>query len=224
MTTAAVTRALATGSTALALLSGCDEGEKRTSAVRERSEAVVTTASTAAAKPTASSTAAAKKPPRALCTNQPRGRTPDARIDTASAPSVSAPPTPVPFGKGKWTWVNLWAAWCGPCKEEMPRLHRWQADLRKMGVSVELAFVAMDDDERQLHRFLASQPESGVRATYWLKDETMREKWLGPLGIPVAATLPVHALVSPRGELECIIEGAVDDEDFPRIAALLKGG
>lgn len=208
---------------ALCLAPACDEGENRTGVVRDRNDAVVTKATSTPARPTASAAATAKKPPRALCGTKPRGRTSDARIDTAAAPGTSPPPTPVPFGAGKWTWVNLWAAWCGPCKEEMPRLRRWQTDLRKSGVLVDLAFVAMDDDERQLYRFLSSQPESGTRATYWLKDEAAREKWLGPLGIAVAATLPVHALVSPKGELACLIEGAVDDDDFPGVLAFLKG-
>jgi thiol-disulfide isomerase/thioredoxin len=208
----------------LGLGSACDEGENRTGAVRDRNDAVVTKATSTPAKPSATAGPSAKKPPRALCATKPRGRTPDARIDTAAAPGTSTPPTPVPFGAGKWTWVNLWAAWCGPCKEEMPRLRRWQADLRKAGVLVDLAFIAMDDDERQLYRFLSSQPESGMRSTYWLMDEAAREKWLGPLGIPVAATLPVHALVSPKGELACILEGAVEDEDYPGLLAFLKGG
>jgi thiol-disulfide isomerase/thioredoxin len=205
--------------------SACEEGSDRTKTVRDRNDAVVATASTTSTKAAPTATvSAAKKPPRGLCAAKPKGRPSDARIDTAIAPGAMPPRTPVPFGAGKWIWVNLWAAWCGPCKEEMPRLHRWQAELRKSGVLVDLAFVAMDDDERQLQRFLASQPETGLRATYWLKDEAAREKWLGPFGIPVEATLPVHALVSPKGDLACVIEGAVEDEDFPRIASLLKGG
>lgn len=202
----------------------CAEGEDRTKTVRDRNEAIVSTA-TPAGKPSASAVPA-KKAPRTLCSRKPAGRTPDAksesRIRTASALGAAEPPTPVPFGAGKWIWVNLWAAWCGPCKEEMPRLLRWQSELRRAGVSLDLAFVSMDDDERQLERFLASQPSSGVRSTYWLK-EGDREKWLSSFGISAEATLPVHALVSPAGTLECIIEGAVDDEDFPSIASLVKG-
>ena len=203
-------------------LAACDEGSNRTGTVRDRNEAVVSSA----AQPTPTATVAAsavKKTPRALCTSKPRGKAPDARIDTATAPNADAPPTPVPFGAGKWIWVNLWAAWCGPCKEEMPRLLKWQAELRKSGILLDFAFVSMDDDERQMRRFLASQPEGGVRSTYWLK-EGSRAKWLGPLGISESATLPVHALVSPKGEVACVIDGALDDEDFPRISAVLRGG
>jgi hypothetical protein len=100
---------------------------------------------------------------------------------------------------------------------------KWQAELRKSGILLDFAFVSMDDDERQMRRFLASQPEGGVRSTYWLK-EGARAKWLGPLGISESATLPVHALVSPKGEVACVIDGALDDEDFPRISAVLRGG
>jgi len=220
------TRASSLHAVAWALaLAGCDEADHRVPTVRDRSDAVIATGTAAMPKPTTTAvTSPPKRPARALCSTRPRGRASSAPIDTAVAPNASAPTTPIPFGAGKWIWVNLWAAWCGPCKEEMPRLLRWQSSLRKAGVLVDLAFVAMDDDDRQLLRFLAGQPEGGVRATYWLKDEAAREKWLGPLGIPVAATLPVHALVSPKGELACVIEGALDDEDYPQLSAFLKGG
>jgi thiol-disulfide isomerase/thioredoxin len=199
---------------------GCDEPSERNIAVHERSEAVAATGTGAAE---ASATASARaRPPRALCTKKPSGKPPESTIATAHAAGVSAPPTPIPFGAGKWIWINLWAAWCGPCKEEMPRLMRWQGDLRKAGALVDLAFVSLDDDERQLQRFLASQPANGLRASYWL-EESRREKWLGALGISASATLPVHALVSPKGELTCIIHGALDDHDYPRIAGLLTG-
>jgi thiol-disulfide isomerase/thioredoxin len=31
--------------------------------------------------------------------------------------------------KGKTILLNLWATWCGPCREEMPALNRLQAEL-----------------------------------------------------------------------------------------------
>lgn len=130
------------------------------------------------------------------------------------------PMTP-PFGVGKWVWVNLWAAWCGPCKLEMPRLLTWQQKLSASGVLIDLAFVSLDDDERQLRRFLEAQPQAGVRASYWLPDGSMRSSWLAALGVKESPELPVHALVAPSGQITCVIHGAVEDQDYAAIAAFV---
>jgi thiol-disulfide isomerase/thioredoxin len=44
--------------------------------------------------------------------------------------------------RGKVTLVNLWASWCGPCREEMPALDSLR---REFGDSA-FAFVALSDD------------------------------------------------------------------------------
>ena len=142
-------------------------------------------------------------------------------MKTASAPGTSPLAPTVPFGVGKWVWLNLWAAWCVPCKEEMPRLIAWQSKLRAAGVLVDLAFVSIDDDERQLVRFLDGQPSSGVRASYWLPEGPARGQWLGALGLKESPQLPAHALVAPSGQVTCVIEGAVEDGDYPSLAAFL---
>ena len=48
---------------------------------------------------------------------------------------------------GGFTWVNFWAAWCVPCREEIPRLMGWQKKLTGTGKSFRLHFVSVDDDE-----------------------------------------------------------------------------
>jgi thiol-disulfide isomerase/thioredoxin len=191
---------------------------------KERSNVVVATG-TGSAKAAAPATATATaKAPRKLCAASTTGlQPPKGRIKVAQAAGASAPPTPIPFGAGKWIWVNLWAAWCGPCKEEMPRLLRWNADLRKAGIVIDMAFVSLDDDERQMQRFLDDQPATGLRATYWLPED-MRRAWLQPLGIRDESKLPVQALVSPKGEVVCFVDGTVEDEDYPQLLAMLKAG
>jgi hypothetical protein len=102
----------------------------------------------------------------------------------------------------------------------MPRLVAWQEKLRSAGVLLDLAFVSMDDDERETRRFLEAQPPGGVRATYWLP-EGERSGWLGALGLKGATQLPVQALVAPSGQVACVIEGAVEDRDYPALAAFV---
>jgi thiol-disulfide isomerase/thioredoxin len=216
------------GALAAAALAACDDGKNstdpplppppsltgRANVVAPREAASATTpAPTAPARPAA---------PRQLCAGQSSRAAPKGSVlRTATATDAAPPPANLPLGVGKWVWINLWAAWCGPCKEEMPRLVAWQEKLRASGVLIDLAFVSMDDDERQTRRFLDAQPAGGVRATYWLP-EAERAGWLGALGIKGAGELPVHALVAPGGQVACVLQGAVEDADYPALAAFIR--
>jgi thiol-disulfide isomerase/thioredoxin len=140
------------------------------------------------------------------------------QVDADGAPRLAAGS---PVAHGQWTWLNFWAAWCAPCKEEMPRLLAWQDRLAKAGTPVHVAFVSLDDDSRQLEQFLAQQPPAGVRSSYWLDDGPGRAAWISSLRMKSTPELPEHALVDPAGHVRCFIEGAVEDADYAEIAALV---
>ncbi len=210
---------------ALTLLAatGCDDKKGQAPAAPGRSDAV-TVKSSAAQAPSATATtvaASAPKTPRELCVGEsPRALPKVSYKGVSTQGALSGSPS---FGVGKWVWVNLWAAWCGPCKEEMPRLIGWKDKLAKDGILIDFAFVSLDDDERQLGRFLEAQPASGVKASYWLPDdEEGRAKFLSGLGLKSAPQLPVQVLVRPDGQVGCVIRGAVEDSDYPGLVSFLK--
>ena len=71
----------------------------------------------------------------------------------------------------------------------------WQKQLAKRGVQLDLVFVSLDDDERQLRRFLEGQPKGGLRASYWLPEGDLRSNFLvgiGKLGQSLAQGLEVE--------------------------------
>lgn len=228
-------RALATAGAAalLSLGAGCDDGGGKAQPEPPRpgvgrSNAVTAPsgaqAAGAGAQTAGAGAGAATKPaaaPRQICVGQSPKAVPTAALSTAAAPGAAALPAGPGFGVGKWVWVNFWAAWCKPCKEEMPRLLGWQQKLRTAGVLIDLAFISIDDDERQLQRFLQDQPGHGVRASYWLPDGAGRTSWMKGLELPETPDLPVHAIVAPGGQVTCMIRGAVEDSDYPAVAAFL---
>ena len=203
---------------------GCSESDRPTPppVSTSRNNAVLA----ASGKPTAAASTApvaSAKPaaPRDVCAGQKERPGPKGKLDTKAAAGTGAPPSSIAFGAGKWVWLNFWAAWCGPCKEEMPRLLAWQDKLHKAGVLIDLAFVSLDDDERQLERFLEAQPAAGVRASYWLPEGAARTTFLSSLNLKDTPELPIQALVSPSGQLACLVQGAVEDRDYDSLATFV---
>lgn len=54
--------------------------------------------------------------------------------------------------KGKVVFVNLWATWCPPCREEMPSMVRLYNFMRTRGV--EILAVSEDTDREALRKFV----------------------------------------------------------------------
>jgi len=209
-------------------LAACDRGTAASTA--SRSEQVIATGSMpTAASATSSALPEAHPAPatasrRTLCAGDgnARGRVvPKVAPQHVEADGAPRLPAGSPLAHGRWTWLNFWAAWCAPCKEEMPRLLAWQERLARAGTPVQVAFVSLDDDSRQLEQFLAQQPPAGVRSSYWLNDGPGRAAWLSGLKMKSAPELPEHALIDPAGHVRCFIEGAVEDADYAEIADLV---
>lgn len=218
------------------LLGGCDDGEKpATTAPRARSQAVVVAAgsadSPATASPATASPGTAKaqapsegKPPRSLCEPlQASARKPlPQEVSRAAAQGAVPLEARLAVGGGRVTWVNFWAAWCVPCKEEIPRLLAWEKELAAAGIPFTVQFVSLDDDSRQLQAFLDAQPGEGLRRTYWLREGSQREEWLAQVGLDVDPRLPLHLVVGGDGKSHCVVDGAVEDGDRAEVERIAR--
>jgi thiol-disulfide isomerase/thioredoxin len=149
--------------------------------------------------------------PAELCDVYPRA---------ADAPAFAWPtltgPAPAASGRG-WRWVNVWATWCKPCIEEMPRLRAWRDRLAERGVDVELRFISADASDEEVAAFRARHPE--IPETLRLADPDALPAWLTQLGLD-AASLPVHVFVDPAGRARCLRASGVNDSDYPAVEAL----
>jgi len=219
--------AIAAPAAASAVATGCgkDDAKPSSSAGAGRSEQIVATGSMPTAAPVASvaaAHAATPSAPRTICDGDQPSRT-VMKSGYAHAEATGAPALgeKLPTAAGRWTWINFFAAWCAPCKEEIPRLRSWEPKLAQAGTPISLVFVSMDDDDRELAKFLEAQPPSGVRSALWLKSGAMRDGFLGAMKMKNPPNLPEHALVDPSGKVRCVIEGAVEDQDFAQVSAVL---
>jgi len=85
--------------------------------------------------------------------------------------------------RGKVVFLNLWATWCAPCREEMPALDRLQAELG--GPRFEVLALSVDQQGPQIARkFFA---EAGVKSLTLYVDPSAQAAFkLGTAGLPAS--------------------------------------
>jgi cytochrome c biogenesis protein CcmG/thiol:disulfide interchange protein DsbE len=101
--------------------------------------------------------------------------------------------------RGQLVLLNFWASWCAPCREEMPLFSTWQRSLGARGLQV--IGVSMDDDVREVQKFLAAYP---VTYPVVMGDAKFAGTFGGVLG------LPLSYLIDAQGRVVARYQGEVD--------------
>lgn len=81
--------------------------------------------------------------------------------------------------QGKTTFINIWATWCGPCREELPHLQKLYDRLQGRG-DVQLITLNVDDNTGLIAPFLK---QNGYTFPVILAKSTV-EDFLGTISIP----------------------------------------
>jgi thiol-disulfide isomerase/thioredoxin len=149
---------------------------------------------------------------------------------TGAGPRLTLPPLASPVAGhaqaslpvGKRAWVNLWATWCQPCLREMPLLLKWQGDLRKDGVDVDVLLLSLDEDAEALTTFLAGHREYASAKIARVASQSDYEQWVKGYVKDPATPIPIHLLGSPDGGLRCVRSGSLRESDYPAARSALR--
>ena len=120
-----------------------------------------------------------------------------------------------------WTWTSLWATWCVPCLEEMPRMDRFEKKLRDKGHLVTVQHVSVDAVAGDLTKYRAAHPEApgGPRVA----DQAAVDPWLTEQGLDAGASIPIHIFADAEDRIRCIRMGAVSEHDYAAVEKIVSG-
>lgn len=152
-------------------------------------------------------------------------RSPEAFCDTYTpgdgAPAFEPPPLSggATFPGEGWRWVNLWATWCKPCREEMPLLVEWEKKLGGEGAKLDLVFVSVDGSDQVVADFRKDHPDTPES----LRVQSMEAlaPFLSSVGLGEGAPIPIQIFVGPDDKVRCVRAGAVGEDDLSAVEKIL---
>jgi peroxiredoxin len=134
---------------------------------------------------------------------------PDPRVDVRSQGTVTAPD----FGlsnlagdyvklsdyRGKVVFLNIWATWCPPCREEMPSMESLYQRLK--GPKFEMLAVSVDRDGEKVVRPFAKK--YGLTFPVLLDPDNKTYRLYGLTGVPETFILDkngavIHKIIGPQ--------------------------
>jgi len=137
-----------------------------------------------------------------------------------AAPALAWPRmmTPRPASTSKSRWINVWATWCKPCIEELPRLRKWQSELGTKA-DFELVFLSADADAAAVAEFAKAHPE--VAGSLELAEAGDLQPWATSIGVPGQAVLPIHVFVDAKDRVRCVRTAGIGEDDRAAVEQLL---
>jgi thiol-disulfide isomerase/thioredoxin len=143
----------------------------------------------------------------ASCGRTSRVRVEDVRVTPVTAADVQHL---VHDSGAKAVLVNMWATWCGPCREEFPGLVRVARKYESQGLKVLLVSADDTEDMASVKKFLA---EEGVDFPAYLKAEK-DQAFIDGVGKQWSGALPATFIYDNNGKLHDFWEGGVSFNVF----------
>lgn len=112
--------------------------------------------------------------------------------------------------RGSVVFINFWATWCGPCKEEMPALERLRRQVD--GDKVVLAAVTTDMQRDGIRAFIA---QLGLGFPVWLDEDRSVSAAFLVRGLPTTVFIGADGRVAGRAV-------GPRDWDSPEAVAFVK--
>lgn len=97
--------------------------------------------------------------------------------------------------KGKWVFINYWATWCGPCREEIPELNIF-ANTR-----TDIAVFGVNFDHPQGEALKKEITEMGITFPVLTQDPAQALHFEQP------SVLPVTVILNPQGKIHTTLLG-----------------
>ena len=95
--------------------------------------------------------------------------------------------------RGRPLIINVWASWCGPCRQEMSSLERlaWRGDARRFNI----IGISTDDDPAAAQRLLAT---TNATIDHFIDRHLFWETMLGASRLPLTVLLDANSRVLDR--------------------------
>jgi peroxiredoxin len=99
--------------------------------------------------------------------------------------------------KGKAVFLNFWATWCVPCREEMPTMEKLHGEFKGQGL--EVVAINIKENKKEVRKFVDE-----LRLTFTVlldKDGKVSEKY-------GAWAIPLSYFINRKGEFVGKVDGA----------------
>ncbi|HYO48843.1 MAG TPA: redoxin domain-containing protein [Chloroflexia bacterium] len=102
--------------------------------------------------------------------------------------------------RGKPVWINFWATWCPPCREEMPEMQQYYEKYHAQGLAI--VGVNVQESDSQVQQYLK---EGAYTWTFVLDAKgTTTDRYL-------VGGLPSHFFIDAEGVVQAIHMGGLEN-------------
>ncbi|MBS4176468.1 thiol-disulfide oxidoreductase ResA [Lederbergia citrea] len=113
--------------------------------------------------------------------------------------------------EGKGVFLNFWATYCDPCKDEMPDMNNQYKTYKDLGV--EILAVNVGEPEFLINNFLQKYP---------LDYPILKDKTKDIMSMYKIYNLPATFLVDPEGKITMIEEGRLSEAKIKGMMESIK--
>ncbi|MGB9696843.1 MAG: TlpA disulfide reductase family protein [Ignavibacteria bacterium] len=114
--------------------------------------------------------------------------------------------------KGRVILLNIWAQWCGPCKQEMPYLSQIYDEYKDKGLVIIGVSIDKANDRAKLESYLQSNPVSYL-IVHDVKGDILKT-YPAPDGSDMINVFPTTFIIDKKGEIVESFVGSKTKEAF----------